>query len=278
MFTFLATIFSLKWISEHITQIIIGIVIIIILIISTIHRRNKAIRQYAAEQKAREEAAAAKAREMAEQQKTTLERLAEQAAKVKPFPADLDGVQVEYAYRDVVIVPEGLRRDITRGEELMLSVSDEHITVKFHSIPIGHLRENRLAEMVRDWNKKGDPYKAYFLENTDDGPMIALFFYSDVIGKFLQKNPGAKLITLTGKQDDLAFYDVGDKCEIESDTEDPDKYIVTCDDATIGRFPAAGISYAEEHNCSPEDLFVIIAEVEYDIEKERDIISVYITD
>lgn len=277
MFTFLAAVFSFKWISEHIIQIIIGAAIIILLIIRTVHKRNKAIRQYAAEQKAREEAAATE-RKKAEQQRIEAERQAEKAAKVKPFPEDLDGVQIEYAYRDVVIIPEGLQRDITKGEELTLAINDDHITVKLHSIPIGHMKENRLAEMVRDWKKREDPCKAYFIENTDDGPMIALFFYSDVIGKFLQKNPDAKLITLSGKQDDLAFYDVGNKCEIEQDIEDPDKYIVTCDDATIGRLPASGISYAEEHECSPEDLFVIIAEVEYDIEKERDIISVYITD
>jgi hypothetical protein len=116
------------------------------------------------------------------------------------------------------------------------------------------------------------------MENTDDGPIVALFFYADVIGKFANRHPDAKMIQLIGKPDELAFYDIGNKCEVAQDEEDEGKFIVLCDDEKIGVFPAAGISYAAEHGCSPEDLDVIIADIEYDIDKDRYIISVYISD
>lgn len=274
MFTFLAAIFSAKWISDHMTEIILCAVLIILLIIYAVYKKKKAMRQYAAAQQARID----EEQRNAELQKIEEERQAAIAAHRKPFPEDIEGLQIEYAYRDVVIIPEGLRMDIEKGEKLEFVISDDQITITFNNTPIGHMRENRLTGMIRDWNAKGDPYRAYFIENTDSGPMIALFFYSDVIGKFLQRNRDAKLIKLTGKQDDLAFYEIGNRCEIEQDIDDPDKYNVTYDDAIIGRLPAAGVSYAEKHGCSPEDLTVIIAEIDYDIDKERDIISVYISD
>ena len=276
MFTFLAAIFSAKWISEHSTEIIIGLVFIIVLIIYAVRRKKRIIQQYAEAQRAQQLEAAAEAQRKAELQRIEKERAAAKASTVKPFPADIDNMQIEYSYRDVVLIPEGIRRNIIKGEELEFAISDDQITVKVNAIPIGYMKENRLAGMVRDWYAKGDPCKCYFISYTDDGPMIAIFFYSDVIGKFLKRNPEAKLIKLAGKPEDLAFYDVGNQCIVEQDLEDPDKFVVTCDNATIGRLPASGISYAEKHDCSPEDLSVIIAEIDYDIEKERDIISVYI--
>ena len=96
------------------------------------------------------------------------------------------------------------------------------------------------------------------------------------VDAFLARNSDAKLFKLTGKQDELAFYSVGSRCHVEQDDDDPDKYNVTCDQSIIGRLPAAAISYAEKLESLPEDLSVIIAKVDYDIEKDRDIISVYI--
>lgn len=96
------------------------------------------------------------------------------------------------------------------------------------------------------------------------------------VDAFLARNDNAKLFKLTGKQDDLAIYNIGSRCHVEQDDENPDKYNVTCDQSIIGRLPAAAISYAEKIDALPEDLSVIIAEIDYDLEKERDIISVYI--
>ena len=102
--------------------------------------------------------------------------------------------------------------------------------------------------------------------------------WSESVDNFLARNDNAKLVKLTGKPDDLAFYNVGNRCHVEQDFENEEKYDVTCGGVTIGRLPASAITYAEEHYLDPEHLAVIIAEVEYDIEKDRDIISVYISE
>lgn len=100
--------------------------------------------------------------------------------------------------------------------------------------------------------------------------------WSESIDAFLARNPDAKLVKLTGKPEDLADYQVCNRCSIEQDDEDDEKYNVLVGDCIIGRLPSSAITYAEKHDVSPEFLVCIIAEVEYDIEKERDIISVYI--
>ena len=102
--------------------------------------------------------------------------------------------------------------------------------------------------------------------------------WSESVDNFLARNDNAKLVKLTGKPDDLAFYEVGNRCHVEQDFENEEKYDVTCGGVTIGRLPASAIAYAEAHDLDPEHLAVIIAEVEYDIEKGRDIISVYISE
>ena len=45
--------------------------------------------------------------------------------------------------------------------------------------------------------------------------------WSESVDKFLARSPEAKLVKLTGKQEDLASYNVGDRCHVEED-EDTD--------------------------------------------------------
>ena len=124
-------------------------------------------------------------------------------------------------------------------------------------------------------NPNYDPNAAN--EAKKDGPAITSF-WTESVDNFLARNDNAKLVKLTGKQEDLSFYSVGSRCKVEQDIDDPDKYNVTCDGSVIGRLPAAGITYAEKYDMDPVDLAVIVAEVDYDMEKDRDIISVYISD
>lgn len=285
MFTFLATIFSIKWISEHSTEIIIGIVIIVFIISLAIRERRKAIRQayaaqLAAQEKARQEQQKKLEKQFAEAQAAIAEAeaLAAKTAQLKNRPPEeIDGKNIMYQYNDVVIIPDGDPGAASAGDNLELKDDGESICVKTHGILIGKMKDNRLAGMVRDWKEANDPVKAYSVDLTDEGPVIALYFYGDAIGKFLGRKPEAKLIKLNGKQDDLAFYSKGVKCEAEYDDES-EKYHVMCNGDSIGTLPASAIRYAEDHNISPEYLDIIIADVDYDIEKERDIISVYISD
>jgi hypothetical protein len=100
--------------------------------------------------------------------------------------------------------------------------------------------------------------------------------WSESVEKFLARSPEAKLFKLTGKPEEFAFYEVGNRCHVEEDENTSGKYNVTFDGSVIGRLPASALKFAESIDSLPEDLSVIIAEVEYDLEKERDIISVYI--
>lgn len=102
--------------------------------------------------------------------------------------------------------------------------------------------------------------------------------WSESVENFLARNSDVKQVKLGGKPDDIAIYSIGNRCHVEVDEEDNERYNVTYDGFVIGRLPASAVAYAEKHDCDPEYLSVIISEIEYDYEKERDIISVYISD
>ena len=279
MFTFIATIFSIKWISEHIIYILLGFAFIIYLILYVIIKNHKIKRAAIAQQ---QEAARERARQ-AELQRIEQEKTAA-AAKAKEaqnptvhIPEEVDGKQCKYSYKDVIIIPMGTPSAAHPSDQLNLLNDGEHICVMVKDTLIGYLNENRLAEMVRDWDKSGDPYLCYFAEHTDNGPMIALFFYCDIVKRFQDRHPEAKQFRLAGKPDEFSFYSKGKDCSIEEDYE-TDKYQVLCDGGMIGFLPAAAVSYAEKHNISPEDLDIIIASVDYDPEKDRDVIYVLVAE
>ena len=102
--------------------------------------------------------------------------------------------------------------------------------------------------------------------------------WSESVDNFLARNSNAKLVKLTGKPEDFSDYSIGTRCHVEEDIDNYDRYNVTSGGDVIGRLPQSAITYAEKHDCPLEDLAVIVANVEYDFEKDRDIISVYISD
>jgi hypothetical protein len=117
---------------------------------------------------------------------------------------------------------------------------------------------------------------AKILKEGPSKPAPVINIRSEDIDHFLARNNEAKLVKLIGKPEDLADYAVGNKCDIEQDIENDEKYNVLIADFVIGRLPASAISFAEDNDCDPEDLDVIVAEVDYDLEKDCDIISVYV--
>lgn len=277
MFSVVSFFVIVSWIGEHITEILIGLAAFILLVV-TISRRQRAVNR-----------ARAAVRSDASRQAAPASRPAPPAAAA-PVPADPAPVislplsyqdkNRVYSYDDVKIVPVPGGASLVRpGEPLAFSCSPESVKIFQGSNCIGEMVENRLAGMVRDWEKAGDPVLGYVLKYSDDGSsaMIALAFYQDLLARFLKKNPGAKPYKLAGKPDDLASdYVPGSVCSVESDFDDPEKYNVMFEYSSIGRLPASAIRYAEEQGCSPEDLRVIVASVDYDLEKDRDVISVYL--
>lgn len=95
------------------------------------------------------------------------------------------------------------------------------------------------------------------------------------IDEFLKDHPEAKRFKLSGKPDDFVTASAGESCEIEEDF-DSEKYQVICNSDVLGYLPASAVKLAEKYNMSPLSFKVIIAEIDYDMEKSRDIFYVYV--
>ena len=285
MFSFIATIVSLTWITQHITEVIFFAALIIFIIVSM--RNHAAKRAAAARMEAEKEAekrqkinaANAAIKQMEEEKAAAAARAAEEETHTLTvnIPDEIDGKQLTYHYEDVKIDTTEAAKDDTFAKRLTFFEDGDRVGLLLDGVNVGYLPQNRLSGMARDWLKSGDPYVAYLANRRGDEVTAFLGFYTDTLQRFMKKNPDAKLFKLVGKPEEFAFYSKGNKCEIEKDY-DSEKYQVICNECVIGKLPVSAVSYAEKHEIDPEDLDVIIGEVDYDIEKDRDIISVYISD
>ena len=195
------------------------------------------------------------------------------------IPYEIDGKQLAYKYEDVQLTTTGIHSSkIKPAEKLTLKENGDKIEAYQGDLLLGTLPQNRLSDMVRDWNKAGDPYLAYIASYSDSGDkaQIYLAFYNNKVERFIAKKD-VKQMKLTGKPDDFASPYVGAECETEYDY-DKEKYAVTLDGCALGYLPAAGSKYAEAHNVNIEDLKIIVTAVDYDLEKDRDIITVGISE
>lgn len=280
---FIAGIIGIGWLVEHIKEVLIVIGIIVALII---YRRHVKIKQYQAYQakleadrleKERQAKAAAEreARIAAQKAAEEEEKRKSEANRITYLPDEIDGKFLVYRYMDVCL--DSPNTSIAElGDAVSFQDNDDIIQVIQGRQHIGNMPQNNLSKMIRDWNISGDPVYSFVNKVTSGRVEIALGFYQDTISKFLSRNPDAKLVKLIGKPDELAFYNKGETCEVEHDL-DTDHYLVTRDGVSIGRLPASAVTYAEKHEIEPDELEIMIAEVDYDVEKDRDIISVYIS-
>jgi len=196
------------------------------------------------------------------------------------IPDMYQGLPLAYRYIDVKIIPVKNGSIFSMpGEPLKFMNKVSGVFIYQGSDVIGQMETNNISKMVIEWLEKGDPFLAFVSKysNDDSSAEIAIAFYSDLISKFKTRNPDAQLFKLSGKPEELSSYSVGQSCSIDYDIE-RDKYTVQVDGSIIGVLPAAAVKYASDHGIEADDLDVIIASVDYDIEKDRDIISVYISE
>lgn len=196
------------------------------------------------------------------------------------IPTEYQGLQLAYHYTDVQLVPIGLPPfGLSPDDPVTLKDSGASIDVFCGDKMIGKLPDNRLSGMVRDWGRHGDPYLAFIVSYSDDGNdiVIALAFYSDLIKRFLSRNPDAKLFKLTGKPDDLASPYPGADCSVSYD-DDTGKYLVEFDGSILGSLSSSAIAYARNKEIDPEDLSVLVSSVMYDFDREHDVVCVYVAD
>ena len=230
MFSFFATIAGVAWIGSHIKEILIVLAVIIFLIIFSRHRKKQAVinAQRASQEEARRAADKArreqeerdrKAAEVARSRESTPSSASSEKDVTINIPSEIDGNQIAYHYDDVQIDPAGSISDNAFAKKLIFSEDGDRVCLLLDGIKVGYLPQNRLAGMARDWLASGDPYLAYLSERKGDKIIAFLAFYTDAIARFLKKHPDAKLLKLTGKPDEFAFYSKGQKCEIEKDFE-----------------------------------------------------------
>lgn len=196
------------------------------------------------------------------------------------IPASYKGYDLAYHYDDVRINSVGLASSYIHPDlGISLAVNGDTIDVLNGKAKIGTLPANRLSGMVRDWNDRGDPYLAFLASYNADGSnvVIALAFYENSLEKYLSRHPDAKLVKLAGKPEEFASPSVGMRCSVDYDYE-KEKYFVMSDGIIFGCLPASGVKYASDHDIDPDDLSVIVGSVDYDMDKGRDIISVYIAE
>lgn len=196
------------------------------------------------------------------------------------FPDKINNFNRAYFYPDVKISPvPGGAAYVVVGEPLTF-YDEDPVSVYQGDHCIGHMEENQLAEMVRTWISSGEPILGYVAKYAENGSHaeIGLAFYQDRLARFLSRNPDAKSYKLAGKPEDGYFgVSAGDVCTVDHDYEH-DRYNVVSDGFVLGRLPAAALSFAEKQECEPEDLTVIVASIDYDFDKDRDVISVYLDD
>ena len=194
------------------------------------------------------------------------------------IPERVDNFSRAYFYPDVKIVPvpDGASHVVV-GEPLSFTDIGDAVEIYHGDYCIGKMEETRLAGMVRDWIKAGDPVLSYVAKYAEDGSSaeIALAFYLDLLARFQARHPNAKRVKLTGKPEETLGVEPGDPCEVDKDPE-KDKYVVSCDGFSLGYLPASAVTFAEDKDLEPDDLSVIVDSVEYDTEKLRDIVFVLI--
>ena len=220
------------------------LIILVVLLFSYISSRRKRNVITAAERQQMEDQQ--RIRRIQEEERRHQEE-AKQREIEKPtvtFPEKVNNFNRVYFYPDVKIVPvpDGAAHVVV-GEPLIFNIDDDPVSIFQGDYCIGHMVENRLAEMVRTWVNSEEPILAYVAEYSENGSSAM----------------------------------IGDICTVEHDYEH-DRYNVISYGSVIGRLPASALTFAENQECDPEDLTVIVASCEYDFDKDRDVISVYLDD
>jgi len=283
MFSALATVTVVVWILNHKVETVIILAVLVFLVYCYITRDSKVEKKAKREAQERAKAKAAQSALVKAAASRSSAAPAPVAAPVQQsqsktinIPSEVDGMTMAYHYGDVKLEdPTAMIHNVSDGSMLTLEDDGTRVRVLVGAIHIGYLPNNRLSGMVRDWQRDKKPIRAYLLDASAPQPIIFLGFYDDVLKKFLSRNPEAKKFKLAGRPEDLAFYSVGQKCEIEQDPE-TGKYNVLVDGSVIGRLPASAVTYASTIESDPDMLDAVIASVDYDVEKDRDIITVYL--
>ena len=274
MFSFFATILGLKWISDHGTEILIGVgVIILLIIISSVNKRRRIRANIEAE--ARRIAEQERLRQVEEEKMQQQRIAAEKKRRAEGFfdtpyvMPDIDGLPLAYSYPDVELIPEpNAFSYVNPTESLSFICTDETVDVYQSGNKIAVMKPNRLAEMVREWQKDDRPVVGQLVRFSPDSSIaiMSLSFYDDILTRFKLRNPECKILKLIGKSEEVTFEPTpGARLTLEYDYE-KEKYSVQFDGCHLGYLPASAATYAEKQELNVEDLEVILDHIDDDYE------------
>lgn len=163
--------------------------------------------------------------------------------KTVTIPERVNGKQAHYRYSKVVLTdvapdPESVRL----GEQLILRQIGDRVSVMQDDREIGKLPDNRLAGMVRDWQRNMDPIlaMAFHADNAKRELFVYLVFYEDVLAKMIARREKPILVRGSGNedaQDAIGLLGVGDVVAI-SYNEEKQRYDVSSGLHDIGYFKA----------------------------------------
>lgn len=262
MGTFIAVAIAVAWIKDHWILVACVLVALILIIRRRSFRRRQAM-QAAYNAMLEQKQAAAKAAASAADAAAPAPVPSVEPPKPAKFqhinpPEAQDGMCLVYFYPDVqFIMPpmyERVARSVPPLKKISLIADDEteDIYLSYEGQTFGRMRENRLRNMIRDFNREGRGMLAASCGWTDT-PMFSLAFYEslDSIREKWQNDEDYKEFTLAGNtneemQGNIACVEAGYSVSFEYDYE-KEKHVASADGWTIGYCPAAAETYLEEH-------------------------------
>lgn len=210
------------------------------------------------------------------------QRSAEPALKKREtvnVPGRIGNANCKYKYDGVGIsLIHGVNLNSIFAQHATFDSSYSPVAVLVNGQAIGSLNNDKLSEMVYDWNRRGEPVFAVITHIDDERneAVLDLFFYRDELKYLLRRFPDAKAYRLTGNrrgemQDNISQCERGEECSVEYDF-DKEKYVVSST-LEIGYLPAAAAKIVEAQG--EENVSVYIAGINSD-DEGIDFADVYI--
>lgn len=218
-----------------------------------------------------------KQQEQPKQQPIKQEQKQQETVKV---PAVIDGQKCAYQYTKIdIVLADGINLDSIFAQRIQFDASRGPVALIVGNQYVGTVGNRKLAEMVSDWLRRGEPVFAV-VSSIDDELYTAafdLYLYRDELKYLLRRFPDAKPYKLTGNrrgefQDNIGYCERGEECSIEYDI-DKEKYLVSTGASDIGYLPSSAAKIAEEQG--EGNLSVYVASVSSD-DEGTDEVSVYI--
>ena len=217
---------------------------------------------------------AEKARRAAEEKR----RIEEEERKKKEIkisvPSSIGKERLVYKY-DLVsldLFPEadeiaGTARE-NNSFEFSFEVCSDKTTFILCGQAFGVLSAGRLAQMIYDFDNRGDTVKAWLQQYGDDGGFAFLAFYQDEEKKYASRSSNTYKLTryaANSIQENIFLSSPGDRLVIEEDEEDEEKLWVSDGLNRLGLLPkTASNKYLDEGAAA-----VFLSSVEYDEDRDK---------